>query len=141
MRILAYLIFGVMPALGVLAGIRVWRFVRGGIRLTVKISGHKSYRTSQMLDSTEMTYLPTVTFHDEKGVWREVTLSTERPLKMRGVGDDEVKIIYRPGRPADAKIDHWSIVWIVPLFLCAPVGLLLTVLAFLYVTGRLGLGI
>ncbi|MEP7366794.1 MAG: hypothetical protein ABI972_26340 [Acidobacteriota bacterium] len=139
MKILAYVIFGLMPALGILAAVRVWLFVRGAIRQTVKISGHKSRKTSQMLDSTEMTYLPIVTFHDEKGIWREVTLSSERPLRMRGIRDDEVNIIYRPGRAAEAKLDHWSLVWIVPLFLCAPAALLLIALLFLYITARLGM--
>ena len=100
---------------GIAAAIRVWRFTRDGIRVTARIMGHKVIKihphTTTSSDNEDQ-FLPIVTFHDEKGIFREITLSTERPTKVKGVRDDEIRIIYAKGDPKKAKVDDWALLWI-----------------------------
>jgi len=134
-KALGILIFGVLPIFGIVAGIRVWRFLRNGIRVTAKVVGHKFVKIrpdSSTSSETEDQYLPMIVFHDHNGIYREVTLSTERPLKVRGVRDDEVRIIYPRDDPKRAKMDYWATLWMVPMLLLAPATLLAAAYIWVY---------
>jgi hypothetical protein len=135
-KALAMLILGVLPLFGIVAAIRVWLFLRNGVRVTAKVVGHKFVKLrpdSSTSSETEDQYLPIITFHDHNGIYREVTLSTERPLKMKGVRDDEVRIIYPKDNPKKAKMDYWATLWMVPMFLLGPAALLAAAIVWLYV--------
>jgi hypothetical protein len=66
-----------------------------------------------------------------------VTLPHERPIKWKGLRDDEIKLIYRPGDPQHPKIAHRSLLWMVPIFLFAPAVILLIALGWLMLSAKL----
>ena len=101
----------VLPVLGIVASIRVWLFLRHGVRVIARIVGYEIVKLrpeGSASSETDDQRLPIVTFRDEKGMNCTVTLSTERALNERGVGDDEIRIIYPRGRPYKAKVDDWG---------------------------------
>ena len=128
MKSFALIVFAVLPLIGGIMALRVWLFLRNAKRTVAKIIGHKVTQFSESDQS-----LPIVTFHDEFGRFHRVTLPTERPIKQRGVGADEVRIVYQPENAEKARIDYWGTLWIAPIFLCTPAILLLVALLWIEV--------
>lgn len=134
----AWLAFVIMPLAGLAFAIRTWLFLQRAVRTTAKIRGYKeeSYSSS---DCNETTYLPQVFFHDEQGIYREVTLSHERPTRAKGIAENEVRIVYRPGAAKQARLDYWGYLWLPTILLCSPAAILLIVFSWMYVIAKLGL--
>lgn len=126
-----------MPAIGLLFSLRIWLFLRKGLRVTARIVGYKEERLSGGIDTDNSRSLPIVSFRDERGREYRVTLSHERPIKWKGIRDDEIKLIYRRGDPQHPKIAHWSLLWLVPIFLFVPAIILLIALGWLSLVSKL----
>src|SRR4051794_38604250 len=114
MKALAFVVFALMPAVGLIVSLKVWLFLRKGVRVTARIVGHKEERLMGGLDTDNSRTLPIVSFKDEKGLHHRITLSQERPMKWKGLQEDEIKLIYRPGDPQHPKIAHWGYLWMAP---------------------------
>jgi len=134
---LAFVVFLLMPAIGLLVSIRIWLFLRNGLRVTARIVGYKEVRWEGGIDTDNSESLPIVSFRDERGRVYRVTLSHERPARWKGLQDDEIKLIYRRGDPQHPKIARWSLLWLVPIFLCTPAAVLLIALGWLLLTAKL----
>jgi hypothetical protein len=138
MKALAFVVFVLMPAVGLIVSMRIWLFLRRGVRVTARIVGHKEERSSTSnIDMDNSKFLPIVTFRDEQGLHHRITLSQERPMKWRGLQDDEIKLMYRPGDPQHPKIAHWSYVWMAPMLLLGPAAVLLIALGWMIVSSKL----
>ena len=137
MKALALVVFLLMPAIGLLVSLRIWLFLRNGLRVTARIVGHKEERWEGGIDTDNSSSLPIVSFRDEQGKPHRVTLSRERPIKWKGIRDDEIKLIYRRGDPQHPKIAHWSLLWMGPLFLFTPAIILLIALGWLLLSSKL----
>jgi hypothetical protein len=137
MKALAVAVFLLMPAIGLLFSLRIWLFLRTGLRVTARIVGYKEDRWEGGIDTDNSRSLPIVSFRDEHGRAHRVTLSQERPIQWKGLPDDEIKLIYRPGDPQHPKIAHWSLLWMVPMFLFAPAIILLIALGWLILSAKL----
>ena len=136
-KALAFVVFLLMPAIGLLVSLRIWLFLRNGLRVTARIVGYQEVRWEGGIDTDNSKSLPIVSFRDERGREHRVTLSHERPGKWKGVAEDEIKLVYRRGDAQHPKIAHWSLLWLVPLFLFAPAILLLMALGWLLLTAKL----
>ena len=134
---LAFVVFVLLPAIGLLASLRIWLLLRNGLRVTARIVGYKEERWEGGIDTDNSSSLPIVSFRDEHGRQHRVTLPHERPVKWKGLRDDEIKLIYRRGDPQHPKIAHWSLLWMVPLFLFAPAVILLIALGCLILVAKL----
>src|SRR4051794_29279996 len=137
MKALALVVFLLMPAIGLLFSLRIWLFLRNGLRVTARIVGYKEERLSGGIDTDNSRSLPIVSFRDERGREHRVTLSHERPVKWKDIRDDEIKLIYRRGDPQHPKIAHWSLLWMVPAFLLGPAIVLLIALGWLILVSML----
>ncbi len=137
MKAAALVVFLVMPAIGLVFSLRIWLFLRKGVRVTARIVGYKEERWNGGIDTDNSRSLPIVTFRDEAGKAHRVTLPHERPMKLKGVRDDEIKLIYRPGAPQHPKIAHWGLLWMVPAFLFGPAIILLVALGWLLLVAKL----
>jgi hypothetical protein len=137
MKALAFVVFLLMPAIGLLLSLRIWLFLRNGLRVTARIVGYKEERWAGGIDTDNSMFLPIVSFQDEHGRSHRVTLSHERPIKWKGIREDEIKLIYQRGDPQHPKIAHWSLLWLVPIFLFAPAVVLLVVLGWLILVSKL----
>jgi hypothetical protein len=137
MNAFAFVVFVLMPAIGVLLSLRVWWFLRNGERVTARIVGHKEERGNGTIDMDNSRFLPIVSFRDDRGRQVRMTLSQERPTKWRGVPEDEIKLIYRRGDPQHPKIAHWGLLWLVPIFLFGPAVILLIALGWLTLVSKL----
>ncbi len=126
-----------MPAIGLLFSLRIWLFLRNGLRVTARIVGYKEERLSGGIDTDNSRFLPIVSFRDERGREQRVTLPHERPIKWKGIRDDEIKLIYQRGDPQHPKIAHWSLLWMAPIFLFTPAILLLVALGWLMLVSKL----
>ncbi len=124
-----------MPFAGVVLAIRVWLFLRRGVRVIATVVGEKS----ETFESGESRILPVVTFRDLFGRSHRITLSSERPAQQKGVRKKEIGLIYLPRHPAKAKIDHWSALWIGPIVLFAPALALLIAFGCLFLGSRFDL--
>jgi hypothetical protein len=123
-----FIVFVLMPALGLLFSIRIWLLLRHGVRVTARIVGHKEERWNGGIDTDNQQLLPIVSFRDERGREHRVTLTHERPEKWRGVKDGEIKLLYRRGDPQHPKMAHAGFLWLVPAFLFGPsIALLIAV--------------
>src|SRR4051794_20778075 len=120
MKALALVVFLLMPAIGLLFSLRIWLFLRNGLRVTARIVGYKEERWSGGIDTDNSRSLPIVSFRDERGREHRVTLSQERPIKWKGVRDDEIKLIYRRGDPQHPQKRHPGLVGLGSLFLFRP---------------------
>jgi len=136
-KVLAFVVFVLLPAIGLLASLRIWLLLRNGLRVTARIVGYKEERWEGGIDTDNSSSLPIVSFRDEHGRQHRVTLPHERPVKWKGLRDDEIKLIYRRGDPQHPKIAHWSLLWMVPLFLFAPAVILLIALGCLILVAKL----
>jgi hypothetical protein len=136
-KVLAFVVFLLMPAIGLLFSLRIWLFLRHGLRVTARIVGYKEVRWEGGIDTDNSKFLPIVSFRDERGREHRVTLSHERPVKWKGVPKDEIKLIYRRGDARHPKIAHWGLLWLVPLVLFAPAAILLMALGWLILAGKL----
>lgn len=137
MKAFALVVFLVMPAIGLLFSLRIWLFLRNGLRVTARIVGYKEERWEGGIDTDNSSSLPIVSFRDEHGKGHRVTLPHERPIKWKGLQDDEIKLIYRRGDPQHPRIAHWSLLWMVPLFLFAPAIILLIALGWMLLSAKL----
>jgi len=137
MKALAFVVFLLMPTIGLLFSLRIWLFLRSGLRVTARIIGYKEERWNGGIDTDNSSSLPIVSFRDERGREQRVTLSQERPIKWKGLRDDEIRLIYRRGDPQHPKIAHWSLLWMVPMFLFAPAIILLIALGWLILSAKL----
>ena len=137
MKVIAFVVLLLMPAIGLLFSLRIWFFLRNGLRVTARIVGYKEERWDGGLDTDNSSSLPIVSFRDERGREHRVTLSHERPIKWKGLRDDEIKLVYQRGAPQHPKIAHWSVLWLVPMFLFAPAVVLLIVLGWLLFSSKL----
>lgn len=137
MKALALAVFLVMPAVGLLLSIRIWLFLRNGLRVTARIVGYKEERWEGGIDTDNSRSLPIVSFRNERGREHRVTLAHERPIRWKGLRADEIKLIYRRGDPQHRKIAHWSLLWLAPLFLFAPAVLLLIALGWQILVSKL----
>jgi hypothetical protein len=136
-KALAFVVFLLMPAIGLLFSLRIWLFLRNGSRVTARIVGYKEERWSGGIDTDNSRSLPIVSFRDKRGREHRVTLSHERPIKWKGLRDDEIKLIYQRGDPQHPKIAHWSLLWLVPTFLFAPAIVLLIAFGWLILISKL----
>jgi len=137
MKALAFVLFLLMPAIGLLLSLRIWLFLRNGLRVTGRIVGYKEVRWEGGIDTDNSKSLPIVSFRDERGREHRVTLKHERPIKWKGLRADEIKLIYRRGDPQHPKIAHWSLLWLAPLFLFAPAVVLLIALGWQILVAKL----
>ncbi|MEA2601220.1 MAG: hypothetical protein QOF89_2212 [Acidobacteriota bacterium] len=137
MKALAFVVFLLMPAIGLLFSLRIWLFLRNGFRVTARIVGYKEERWEGGIDTDNSRSLPIVSFRDERGRQHRVTLTQERPIKWRGIRDDEIKLIYRQGDPQHPKIAHRGLLWMAPLFLFAPAVVLLIALGWQILVAKL----
>jgi hypothetical protein len=137
MKALAFVVFLLMPVIGLLLSIRIWLFIRNGVRVTARIVGYKEERWEGGIDTDNSRFLPIVSFQDERGRVHRMTLSRERPIRWKGVQDDEIKLIYRRGDPQHPKIAHWSLLWLAPIFLLTPAILLLIAAGWLLLVSKL----
>jgi len=135
MKALAFVVFLIMPGIGLLLSLRIWLFIRNGVRVTARIIGYKEERLSGGIDTDNSRSLPIVSFRDERGREHRVTLSHERPARWKGVGDNEIKLIHRRGDPQHPKIAHWSLLWLAPIFLITPAILLLIAVGWMLLSG------
>jgi hypothetical protein len=137
MKALAFVVFLLMPAIGLLLSLRIWLFLRNGLRVAARIVGYKEDRWEGGIDTDNFRSLPIVSFRDERGREHRVTLSQERPMKWKGIRDDEIKLIYRRGDPQHPKIAHWGYLWLAPIFLFGPAIILLIALGWLILVAKL----
>ncbi len=137
MKALAFVVFLVLPAIGLVFSLRIWLFLRNGLRVTARIVGYKEERWEGGIDTDNSSSLPIVSFRDEHGKAHRVTLPHERPIKWKGLRDDEIKLIYRRGAPQHPRIAHWSLLWMVPLFLFGPAIILLIALGWMILAAKL----
>ena len=137
MKALAFVVFLLMPAVGLLLSLRIWLFLRNGLRVTARIVGYKEERLSGGIDTDNSRSLPIVSFRDERGRAHQVVLAHERPIRWKGLQADEIKLIYRRGDPQHPKIAHWSLLWLAPLFLFAPAAVLLIALGWQILVAKL----
>jgi hypothetical protein len=137
MKILAFITFFLLPAAGLIVSLRTWLFLRRGIRVTARIVGYKEERWEGGIDTDNSRSLPIVSFADERGRQVRVTLSRERPLKWRGLGEDEIKLVYRRGDSQHPRIAYWGYLWMAPAFLFGPAAVLLLCWGWLILTARL----
>lgn len=137
MKLFAVAVFLIMPAIGLVVSFRTWLFFRRGLRVTARIVGYKEERWSGGIDTDNSSFLPIVSFRDEYGRVHRLTLPHERPMKWKGVREDEIKLIYRRGDPQHPKIAHWSLLWVVPAFLFGPAIVLLIALGWLVLVAKL----
>src|SRR5215475_13461878 len=99
MKTLAFAVFLLMPAIGLLFSLRIWLFLRNGFRVTARIVGYKEERWEGGIDTENSRFLPIVLFRDERGREHRLTLAQERPIRWKGIRADEIKLIYRRGAP------------------------------------------
>jgi hypothetical protein len=137
MNAFVFIVFVLMPAVGVLFTIRIGLFLRDGLRVTARIVGYKEERINDGYDMENTRILPIVSFRDERGSEHRMTLKQERPIQWKGVGENEIKLIYRRGDPQHPKIAHWGYLWLVPAFLFGPAIVLLIALGWLILTAKL----
>jgi hypothetical protein len=137
MKALAFVVFLLMPAIGLLFSLRIWLFLRNGLRVTARIVGYKEDRWEGGIDTDNSRSLPIVSFRDERGREHRVTLSQEHPIKWKGIRDDEIKLIYRRGDPQHPKIAYWGYLWLAPIFLFGPAIILLIALGWLIIVAKL----
>lgn len=81
MKALAFVVFLLMPTIGLLLSIRIWLFIRNGLRVTARIVGYKEERWEGGIDTDNSRSLPIVSFRDERGREHRVVLTHERPLR------------------------------------------------------------
>jgi len=137
MKALAVVVFLLMPMIGLLFSLRIWLFLRNGVRVTARIVGYKEERWDGGSDTDNSRFLPIVSFKDDRGRNVRATLSQERPLSWKGVQEDEIQLIYRKGDSQHPKIAHWGYLWLVPAFLFGPAVLLLLCWGWLVLTAKL----
>ena len=137
MKTFAVIVFCIMPLIGLLLSIRIWLLLRNGLRVTARIVGYKEERWNGGIDTDNSRFLPIVAFRDETNRSCRVTLSQERPVKWKGVKDEEIKLIYRRGDPQHPKIAYWGYLWLAPIFLLGPAVILLIALGWLILVSKL----
>jgi len=69
-----FIVFVLMPAIGLLFTIRIWLLLRNGLRVTARIVGYKEERFDGGIDTDNSRSLPIASFRDERGREHRVTL-------------------------------------------------------------------
>jgi hypothetical protein len=131
-----FIVFVLMPAIGLLFTIRIWLLLRNGLRVTARIVGYKEERFDGGIDTDNSRSLPIVSFRDERGREHRVTLAHERPMKWKGIRENEIKLIYQRGDPQHPKIAHMGLLWLVPAFLFGPAIVLLIAWGWLILVSK-----